>query len=243
MYALIRILRTNQWVFKQVIHRYDQNFTQLSLAGYHNCRILGMYGKFPTLSAEHMDFVMRTLTIVFMAVTAFVLLPVSGSGQAKLVSSVIASGGNIAVSNSGNGASLSSTIGQAVISAAQLSEVSARWEGFWTPYYQPTVGVDEQDEPLSNGLQVFPNPMSYSSRITFSEVLDGDISIRVFDLIGTQVKTITTVMSIAGDQSLALSAVDDTGAQLAAGAYLCVVEGRTAAGRPYSASVRVRIVH
>lgn len=185
---------------------------------------------------------MRYIAAFIVFATASLLLPTYGSAQARLVSSVVGSGGNIAVSNGATGVTLSSTIGQAVISGAQRSETSARWEGFWTPFYQPIVGVEEE-VPFSDRLQAFPNPMTSSARITFNEILDGDITVRVYDLIGSQVKTVTTMMSIAGDQSVAISATDDSGAMLAAGAYLCVVEGRTAAGKPYSASIRLRIVH
>ena len=185
---------------------------------------------------------MRFGTTAYIAVL-WIASTIAGFGQATLVSSVVGSGGNIAVQNSTSSLVVSSTIGQAIISPMRTSEVTNRWEGFWAPVPYLYVGVNEENTVVHSGIHVYPNPMVDAAKITFDEQLDGDVTIRLVDLVGSTVKSFTKSLSLAGEQSVSMNTLDDRGAVLAAGTYMCMIDGRTIAGRPYQAAIRIQVVH
>jgi flagellar hook assembly protein FlgD len=76
----------------------------------------------------------------------------------------------------------------------------------------------------------------------FSEPIDGDVTITLYDILGNAIRTINTTMSIAGEQSVTINATDDQGGILPAGAYTCVAEATSQGSVRFRAVVKLQVV-
>jgi hypothetical protein len=75
-------------------------------------------------------------------------------------------------------------------------------------------------------LRTFPNPLSSSTTIAF-EIEGGEASVRlrVFDVEGRLVRTLLDGRAPAGETQVVWDGVDDRGRRVAAGLYLCRLQG------------------
>ncbi|MBU3699209.1 MAG: T9SS type A sorting domain-containing protein [Candidatus Kapabacteria bacterium] len=163
------------------------------------------------------------------------------TSQPRLTSSVIGSGASL-LSKSPNGSGISSTIGQVVISAQVRSDSTALYQGFWVPYLYGTVGVDDREEQTVAEFGNYPNPFTTHTTIRFATPVEGRLTIRVYNLLGSLVRTVTAEVSMAGSQDVMLQAVDDYGVPMPAGTYVYEVEGTTVSGVPFRKSQTLTII-
>jgi hypothetical protein len=170
-----------------------------------------------------------------------ILVAHSATSQPRLTSSVIGSGASL-LSASPNGSAISGTIGQVVISAQVRSDSTALYQGFWVPYLYGTVGVNDREEQSIAEFGNFPNPFTTHTTIRFATPVEGGLKIRVYNLLGALVRTVTAEVSMAGSQDVMLQAVDDYGVPLPAGTYVYEVEGTTVSGVPFRKSQTLTII-
>jgi hypothetical protein len=117
------------------------------------------------------------------------------------------------------------------------------YQGFWVPVDFGLVGVDEEDGgTLSGDVSNYPNPFAQSTTIRFSVPMDGRVTIRVYNLVGILVRTITSDLSATGSQEIVVQSTDDLGAPLATGTYLYDVDGTTVSGQPFRRTQRLSIL-
>lgn len=168
------------------------------------------------------------------------LFSLDGIAQTTLPWSVIGSGGTTV--SVGSNRNLSSTIGQVIIGRGVITDGSAISQGFWLPIDQ-SVSVDEENSSEhTNIVSNYPNPFSVSTTIRFHQPVEGPVQIRVYDLVGNLVRTISAELSTAGSQEVAFDGLGDTGAPLAAGAYLYEVTMTSATGDQIRSVQRLSIV-
>lgn len=164
------------------------------------------------------------------------------TSQPVLTSSVIGAGGALLSAAGTGSAALSGTVGQTLISAQVRSDNTALYQGFWVPFRFGIVGVDDDpdDQPLAE-FGNYPNPFTTHTTIRFATPVDGRLKIRVYNLLGALVRTVTAEVSMAGSQDVLLHAVDDLGVPLPAGTYMYEVEGTLVSGRAFRRSQALTI--
>ena len=175
--------------------------------------------------------------ICTLLLSGLVMLVHSAHSQPRLTSSVIGSGATLLSTSGPGSAALSSTVGQALISAQVRSDNTALYQGFWVPFRFGIVGVDDQpdDQPVAE-FGNYPNPFTTHTTIKFATPVDGRVTIRVFNLLGELMRTVTADVSMAGSQDVLLHAVDDYGVPFPAGTYMYEVEGTLVSGRAFRRS-------
>ena len=126
--------------------------------------------------------------------------------QMTLQSSVIGGGGGVAV---GGSSVIAGTIAQTIIGPVTNSS-NAMGQGFW--YMLPnlsTTGV-EYDPGMAGSAVVLhqnvPNPFSTTTRISFDLPAGGAVSLKLYDLVGREVRTLVDGVRDAGRVTMALSA-------------------------------------
>ena len=125
---------------------------------------------------------------------------------------------------------LSATIGQTLIGISAVTAGSEISQGFWLPI-DTAVSVDESERDLMTAdIGNYPNPFSTTTTIRFNLPVDGEVSVRVFDLVGNLVRTINAEVSMAGEQELLFDGLSNSGAPLATGTYMYEVSATTASG-------------
>lgn len=174
---------------------------------------------------------------------ALVLIVASATStaQTQLPWYVISSGGNIgAVSGQ---RVLSGTFGQVVTGVSVLTTGSALSQGFWLPI-NTAVGVDDDQTPVFTGGSVsnYPNPFSTSTTIRLSMPVEGPVTLRVFDLVGNLVRSMTFDMSLTGAQEFQFDGLGDTGAPLGDGTYVYEVVGQGIDGNNIRTAQRMTIL-
>ncbi len=162
--------------------------------------------------------------------------------QTTLQSAVVGSGGMLNASNGTPNSFISGTIGQPIISGEVALGSSSRWEGFWVPAYKEPTSVDDGSEIVGDGVRIYPNPMRETARISFDAKLEGPVTVRVYDAVGTLVQTVEQELSVAGEQTIQVDVIADSGDQMASGAYLCVIDGLYSNGKPFHTTVRLSVV-
>jgi len=177
---------------------------------------------------------------VLLAVAALLLAAAPSTAQDLLPWYVIGSGGtNFA---QGNNRVLSATVGQVFIGSGTITDGSDLHQGFWLPL---PVGVSVDEEggtDLTGDVTNYPNPFSTTTTIRFNLPVDGEVTVRVFDLVGNLVRTLTTFVSMAGEQEVVFDGLGETGAPLANGTYLYEVSAETATGDRIHRVQRMSIV-
>lgn len=159
---------------------------------------------------------------------------VPATAQPRLSWSVIGSGGSLVAPAGPGSAAISSTIGQTLISTQVAPNNTTVYQGFWVPDVWMLVGVGEETEDnqiaeISN----YPNPFTLYTNIRFGTPMEGEVKIRVYNLLGELVRTVYADLSVAGSQEVTIYAVDEYGAPLPSGTYLYEVEGTTGSGVPF----------
>ena len=176
---------------------------------------------------------------VLLAVAALLLAAAPSTAQ-LLPWYVIGSGGtNFA---QGNNRVLSATVGQVFIGSGTITDGSDLHQGFWLPI-DSEVSVDEEGgSTLTGDVTNYPNPFSSTTTIRFNLPVDGEVTVRVFDLVGNLVRTLTTFVSMAGEQEVVFDGLGETGAPLANGTYLYEVSAEAATGERIHRVQRMSIV-
>lgn len=85
-------------------------------------------------------------------------------------------------------------------------------------------GISEavQQDPL--GLSVYPNPFSDKQTITYTLPASGTVTIKIINLMGTEVKTIVNTYQTKGTHFLTWDGTNDDGGQLNSGYYFCTIQ-------------------
>jgi hypothetical protein len=76
-------------------------------------------------------------------------------------------------------------------------------------------------EPPSYRLTVSPNPFNPTTTIRFSLAGDGPVSLRIYNAMGQQVRTLVNAQTRAGSHAVTWNGRDDRGRDVASGVYLC----------------------
>jgi hypothetical protein len=91
-------------------------------------------------------------------------------------------------------------------------------------------GVDVADTPRSlvparaGMVNVQPNPFTGQAVVRYSLTRPGNVSLAVYDLAGTKVRTLVSGQEQAGQSAVTWNRADDAGRQVPAGVYFCRFE-------------------
>ena len=173
-------------------------------------------------------------------VGALSILAVPMYGQQAIPRNVLASGGSTLASSGSS--YLSSTIGQVVAGRASIQLFETNDQGFWLPIERPTSvrpDVAAQDDAT---VATYPNPFSTTATIRINAMLAGEITVRVRDLVGGHVRTLTSQATVADEQYIAVDGLTDSGDLMAAGAYTFEVSARSVTGQPLRFVGRLQVV-
>lgn len=147
-------------------------------------------------------------------VTAFAQNPV-GSTQVKW--SVVSSGGIV---NSGsNQYRVSATIGQPSI--GNLAAGGKNFDlGFWAGVVlQDITGVQGEPEPTMSILSNYPNPFAGSTTIKYNLPGAGNVTLKIYDMVGRLVRVLVDEYQAGGEQSVTWNGKDGADGELSAGSY------------------------
>lgn len=159
---------------------------------------------------------------------------VPSTAQPRLSWSVIGSGGSLVAPAGTGSAAISATIGQTLISPQVAANSTTIYQGFWVPDVWMLVGVDDDTEDNQvTQISNYPNPFTLYTNIRFGTPMEGEVKIRVYNLLGELVRTVVAELSVAGAQEVTIYAVDEYGAPLPSGTYLYEVEGTSGSGAPF----------
>jgi len=169
-------------------------------------------------------FAHKNLAIVMLALVLTALTSVTSSAQkptdaTRVAWSVIASGGIINAPISNN-VYMSATIGQTAIGVSTGGSYNSYF-GFWAPKIVKTTGVDE---PTNNGvsqdiLSNSPNPFVGNTTIHYNLPSAGNVTVKVYDMVGRLVRVLVDEFQDAGSQNVGWNGRDEAGNELSAGAY------------------------
>ena len=179
---------------------------------------------------------LRRLFLITIVTCTTQLLP----AQTQLPWSVVASGGSQNVVSGPR--VLSATIGQAIVGRTVITVGSGLDQGFWLPLNR-VVGVDEEGgSPLAGDVSNYPNPFSSTTTIRLNLPVEGDVEVRIYDVVGGLVRTMRTSVSLAGGQELEFDGTSDSGMPLSNGTYLYEVTVTTPTGERVQRVQRMSIV-
>lgn len=164
----------------------------------------------------------------------------SAQVQAELPWYVVGSGGQVGAVSLQR--VLSGTIGQVVVGVSVNTVSEEVSQGFWLPVNMAVSVEDDSPIDYSGSLSNFPNPFSGTTTIRFGTPVEGPLMVRVFDLVGNIVRTITADVSLAGAQEIQFDGLDTYGAPLGNGTYLYEVTGRTIDGHRMRSVQRMTIL-
>lgn len=173
-------------------------------------------------------------------VGALSILAVPMYGQQALPRTVIASGGSIKASS---GASyLSSTIGQVVAGRSSIQLFETNNQGFWLPIERVTTVRPDATTSDDAFATAYPNPFALTTTIRIDAALSGEITVRIRDLVGGHVRTLTSPAAIGEEQHVVVDGLTDAGDPMAAGAYTYEVAARSITGQPLRFVGRLQVV-
>jgi flagellar hook capping protein FlgD/List-Bact-rpt repeat protein len=97
----------------------------------------------------------------------------------------------------------------------------------WKPEMGPTLLLKyAMRDQLPNGFQIgtaYPNPASFDDGVTipFTVDIDRNVSLVVYDMLGREVRTLSSGLMLPGARFIQWNGVDNSGARVAPGMYLC----------------------
>jgi hypothetical protein len=152
---------------------------------------------------------------ILLALIGVAMLAISAGAQVRLQSVVVSAGGTSA-SDGSHG--LVGSIGQAVIGPATGTSGTV-WQGFWYTLPEPSVGAvpGRTFDPASAGVVLYqnvPNPFSTTTTLQFQLPKRGRVSLKLFDAVGHEVRTL-----LEGEQDAGMISVQVGGADLESGYY------------------------
>jgi hypothetical protein len=167
------------------------------------------------------------MAIVLM-ISLFVLCIKAQTYQLKRT--VIGIGGMVGISNS-NGTKISYQTGQYAIGTVTNSSPGSNSyylnQGFWIPSSVISTEIEEQPVSLNNDLFNYPNPVSQNTTIEFKLSTASNITLRVYNMIGKEVKIIFDGFKLSGVQKITWDTKGDNGLALPAGTYLYELQVRS----------------
>ena len=125
--------------------------------------------------------------------------------QYQITNNVISSGGNV-ISNSNN--NFVSTVGEAFIGKSS-NTVNQNQIGFWYAFQQTTITDVEEEETIPTVFKLeqnYPNPFNPSTKITYSIPARSNVSLKVFDLLGSEVAELVKGEIEAGTYDISFNA-------------------------------------
>ena len=148
----------------------------------------------------------------------------SGIGQRHVLeTSVMSSGGTMAVGVSGTG---DGTLGQATPVGVGASGDMILRGGFWAVSRGVSSGLDG----ISHGgltdvlFQSFPNPFTTSKTLEYMVSSEGRVDVVVFDVRGRRLKTLVGGTRSPGRYGVVWDGCDEVGEKVSPGIYFCRME-------------------
>jgi hypothetical protein len=148
----------------------------------------------------------------------------SGIGQRHILeTSVVSSGGTMAVGVSGTG---DGTLGQATPVGAGASGDMILRGGFWAV----SRGVSSGLEGMPGGslidvlFQSFPNPFTLSTTVEYAVSCEHWVDVAVFDVRGRRVRTLVAGNRSPGRYGVVWDGCDEIGEKVSPGIYFCRME-------------------
>lgn len=144
-------------------------------------------------------------TLLGLLGVAFAIAP--AASQVRLQTVVMAAGGT-AASDGSHG--LVGTIGQAVIGPVTSASATA-WQGFWYTMPEAPVGAvpGRTFDPMASGIVLYqnvPNPFSTTTELQFQLPKRMNVSLKLYDAVGHEVRTLLEGEKDAGMISLQVGA-------------------------------------
>ncbi len=105
--------------------------------------------------------------------------------------------------------------------------ISAQEEMVNLPTIPPLVSVDDQVAVIPADFhlyQNFPNPFNPSTTIRYSIVEPGNVSIKIYDVLGREVKTLVNEVKTAGTYSSTWNGYNNFGNKVSSGIYFYRME-------------------
>lgn len=146
---------------------------------------------------------------ILLALMGVALMAISVSAQVRLQTVVVSAGGTSA-SDGTHG--LVGTIGQAVIGPSTGTNGTV-WQGFWYTIPEPSVGAvpGRTLDPAAAGVVLYqnvPNPFATTTELQFQLPKRTHVSVKLFDAVGHEVRTLLDGEQDAGMVSIQISAAD-----------------------------------
>lgn len=109
----------------------------------------------------------------------------------------------------------------ALVAGGTIEEVRDRASKARDIYLSPTV-VDQPTDALPNGYELYqnyPNPFNPTTMIAFNLPVSGEVSLRIYNLLGQQVRMLQSGRLAAGSHTIEWDGRTDNGAEVASGVY------------------------
>ncbi|RLD57073.1 MAG: hypothetical protein DRJ05_10290, partial [Bacteroidetes bacterium] len=107
--------------------------------------------------------------------------------------------------------------------------------------YVPVLKKGENTSILASEaeLQVNPNPFSYSTQINYLVPENALVNLRIFDLTGKEIKSLTNAYHQSGNHTTNWNGTNSEGQLLKSGIYLLQLKIKSASGNTYNKEVKV----
>ncbi len=164
--------------------------------------------------------------------TALAFIGTSTLNSQTIEKQVIGSGGFLGAKNSNN-VDMSGIVGQVAIfrtSGLYNSKTLDVFQGFWVPKDQLTIGVEDPYPSNTANATNFPNPFINQTTIRYELPAPAIVQLKVYDLMGNQIKILYDGFQDAGIQNVTWNAKDELGTDVSSGSYVYEVTARPAGG-------------
>ncbi|RLD52765.1 MAG: hypothetical protein DRJ05_17155, partial [Bacteroidetes bacterium] len=120
-------------------------------------------------------------------------------------------------------------------------EFSGIFGGDLSGNYVPVLKKGEGATILASeaDLHVNPNPFSYSTQINYLVPENGLVNMRIFDLTGKEIKSLTNAYHQSGNHTTNWNGTNSEGQLLKSGIYLLQLKIKSASGNTYNKEVKI----
>ncbi len=168
---------------------------------------------------------MKKFSIFFwlIAIIFSIVTMKSNSQSTLLKKSVFGNGGMVGISNSKD-IKINILAGQFVIGyVINLVPGSTNYnlnQGFWVPEPKKESSVESQTLINKRDLFNYPNPVNFSTTIEYNIKNGGNVTLKIYDMLGNEVKTLVNTYNSVGKYSVIWDTKNDNGIQVGSGAYM-----------------------